>query len=69
MRVEVAGRLFNQLHAGDCFGEQSLLSGAPRNAIVPCETVSCCLVLAMDGFCYLMRRSTEIQHDIENIGT
>ena len=69
LRVEGAdGTLLTRLGEGECFGEQALLTGAPRNASVRCES-SACRLLAMDveAFWRIMRRSTALHAELSNL--
>ena len=66
--VESNGVIVNRLQAGDCFGETSLLTGAPRNATVRCTSNACRLLsMGVADFSRLMRRSASVHSDIENI--
>ena len=68
VRIEAQGKAVTTLREGSCFGEAALLSGAPRNASVICESAACKL-LAMDvaSFSRIMRRSSALHSELSNL--
>ena len=59
-RVVRSGRTIGRLHAGDVFGELTLLDGRPRLASVETETDVVSARLSRSAFFDLVRKSPDI---------